>query len=834
MTHFAGVQLDITDKVTTSRILEEQVAERTKAFIDSQQRLALASSVSGLGIWEWDLLTNELVWDEHMHVIYETPEAIKQSHLYYDFWLKCLHPDDIERATGSLANAIQAKQTWDSEYRLKLANGKIKNIKATAAVKHDEQGKPIKVIGSNIDITKQCQLELQLTQSVEAAKKANQAKSDFLANMSHEIRTPMNGVLGMTELIKTTLLNSRQKEYLGMIESSAKSLLHLLNDILDLSKIEAGQLSLDPVPTLLDECVGDVMKGFAVAAHNKGLEIYYYIHPDVPACIHIDRLRLSQILFNLVGNAVKFTQSGEVALDISSDQEAIKVDDHFNLKILVRDTGIGIAKHKQVEIFNPFHQADSSITRKYGGTGLGLPIVVHLVGLMDGSISLESQVDQGTVIELSLPARCCSNQPLLDKPEQRQLSRSFTALRTLAVDDNPINLRWLKDMVLSWGSRIDIASSVDEALKIIELTEQQDDPINILLTDKNMPEKSGFDLVHLIHEAGFKKPAVIIMLSSSELESDIQTAHALGIEQFILKPVKQSEVFNAILNALDKQHNPGLIPQAPTAGSAIKSLNILAAEDNPINQRIINDILEQRGHAITLVDNGAVAVRLSEKQFFDVVLMDVQMPEMDGFEATRRIRQAQQAADARSRIIGVSAHALKGDKELALQAGMDDYLTKPLYAEQLIKVVEQSIYDRKVQANDREAQPNNRKAQASSTASTETPVMLFDKAHATRVTANDTRLLLKICSMVQTLLPEMLSNIDQTVYEQAGTHTKEQLHKLAGMVSNVAHQAFINDLKYFEKTIKDELTDHDAQQWVRLRKQLTQLKHELETFTDED
>lgn len=819
VTHFAGVQQDVTDKVTTSRILEEQVSERTKAFIDSQQRLAMASSVSGLGIWEWDLKTNELVWDDHMHVIYETPEEVKTSGMYYDFWLKSVHPEDVDQASGSLNEAIQARRTWDTEYRLKLPDGKVKHIKANATLKLNDQGEPEKVIGGNIDITKQRVLETQLKKSVDAAKKANQAKSEFLANMSHEIRTPMNGVLGMTELIKNTPLNARQKEYLGMIESSAKSLLLLLNDILDLSKIEAGQLSLDPSPTYLDESVGDVMKGFSVAAHTKNLEIYYYIHPNVPACLNIDRLRLGQILFNLVGNAVKFTEQGEVAVEIAADKSRIAENEHFTLYIQVRDTGIGIEQKKQREIFKPFHQADNSITRKFGGTGLGLPIVAHLVRLMDGQVTLESQLNKGTRIDISLPALSCSEQALDVKPEHMSLEHQFTKLRILAVDDNPVNLRWLKDMVVSWGSRIDVARSVDDALSILQSAEQDCEYIDILLTDKNMPEKSGFDLVTLIHEKSFKKPSVIIMLSSSEVETDIQTAGALGIEQFLLKPVKQSEVFNAIINALEKRDGLPDKQETRVSGLSITPLNILVAEDNSINQRIIHDILEQRGHHITQVDNGTLAVDLVGKNAFDVILMDVQMPEMDGFEATRKIRQLQTGSPNKSRIIGVSAHALKGDKELGIASGMDDYLTKPLYAEQLIKVVEQSL----------SIEP----ARGSSSDTIHPQPGYFDPDNAHRVTANDEALLFRIATMVLNLLPDMMQQIDLSLNEGATEETKERLHKLTGMVANLSNKTLVDELKHFESNLPQE-REQALTRWAQLKAKLIHLQAELRTLINED
>ncbi len=820
VTHFSGIQFDITDKVSASQILEEQILERTKELSNSQERLELATAVSGLGIWEWDLNTGKLVWDARMHEIYDTPESVKQSGLFYEFWSQSVHPEDIELAAATLNQAVEKRQKWDAEFRLKLPCGEIKFIKATAAIKMDPDGEPIKVIGGNVDITKQRILEEQLKESVEEAKNANTAKSEFLANMSHEIRTPMNGVIGMAELMRGTELSTRQKEYVGMIESSAKSLLLLLNDILDLSKIEAGQFSLDPIPSSLDDCVGDIMKGFAVTAHNKNLELHYYIHPNVPACIKVDRLRLGQILFNLVGNAVKFTNAGEVVVELSSNEaNLVAVNDQFNLTILIRDTGIGIAEEKQTDIFKPFQQADNSVTRKFGGTGLGLPIVVHLVRLMGGEISLKSKLGKGTQIELVIPVQRCSDEDLSIKPIQLSSTLNFSNLRILAVDDNLINQRWLKDMAQSWGCRIDIASSVNEGLVFLEKAEEENDPVSILLTDKNMPDLSGFDLVEMIPQKGLKKPAVIIMLSSSELESDVQIATQLGIEEFILKPVKQSEVFNAILNALDQKIQKEVKLNPEQREQALRSLDILVAEDNIVNQRVVNDILASRGHKITLVDNGLKAVNCVEKHLYDVILMDVQMPEMDGFEATKRIRKLQEGSDQRTRIIGVTAHALKGDKELGLEIGMDSYVTKPVFADQLIKAVEQTLYDLEVS-------PSNSNLSLKK-------LKFFDKDKALLVTGNDHNLLVKMSQMTLELLSELLERVDQCVVSKSETEMKTHLHKLTGMVANLCSHELVEQLKLLESNLNTSLSVSNEKHWLKLRTNIDQFKDEIIEFLDE-
>lgn len=819
VTHYSGVQLDVTEKLSAAKTMEQQVLDRTQALTLTQERLEMATAVSGLGIWDWDLATDALVWDDQMHAIYETPDDVLENGLFYEFWTQSLHPDDKEEAAASLGAAIEAKQTWDYEFRLQLPDGRIKHIKATAAVKLDEEGNPLRVIGGNMDITNQRLLEKELTKLVEETKKASRAKSEFLANMSHEIRTSMNGVLGMAELMKNTNLDNRQKDYVGMIESSAKSLLLLLNDILDLSKIEAGQLSLDPIPTSLDESVGDILKGFAVTAHKKELGLHYYIHPNTPQYITVDRLRLGQIMFNLVGNAIKFTNEGEVFVEVSStDAHLVSVNDEFNLRILVKDTGIGIKPDKQATIFKPFQQADSSVTRKFGGTGLGLPIVVHLVELMGGKLTMSSELGHGTEIELVLPVKRCHDSDLLTQPTYNPSSLDFSKLRILAVDDNAINLRWLNDMAESWGARIDTASSVQDGLKILAQCEADKNPISILLTDKNMPDKSGFDLVESIQKQGLKKPAIIIMLSSSELEDDIKTATALGIEEFILKPVKQSEVFNAIQGALETKDKPKKSQQLVSQQKALKPLDILVAEDNLVNQRVVKDILEPRGHNIHLVENGVLAVAQVEKHFYDVILMDIQMPEMDGIEATKRIRHLQNRLLNQSRIIGVTAHALKGDQELGIQAGMDGYITKPVFAEQLIKAIERTIYDEALMASN----PNESSSGA-----------LFDETKALAVTGHDKTLLAKMCRMTLDNLPGMIDDVSKSVSNETSKELKTNVHKLTGMVANVCSPTLVKDLRFLEESINEEVSPSNAENWLKLKEHLLTFKKQLEVFLAE-
>ena len=563
-------------------------------------------------------------------------------------------------------------------------------------------GRIVGVQGMFWDVTDRVRAEHRLQAAKAAADAANRAKSQFLANMSHEIRTPLGGLIGMTDLLLETPLTDRQREFVAMARQSGESLLMVINDILDFSKIEAGKFELHPVAFDVRECAGDTMKMLALKAHQKGLELACHVHPDVPQNVRGDSARLRQVVMNLVGNAVKFTDQGEVVLDVKvgdSDDERgngrPEGDGHVELEFSVRDTGIGIPEGKLEDIFEAFLQADATTTRKYGGTGLGLSISHRLVELMDGRIWVESRPDRGSTFHFTAQFETV---PASATALPSVSAAGLSGLHVLVVDDHETNRQILCEMLDSWSMRPTAASDAKEAMDQLLQAGAKGEPIQVVLTDCQMPDVDGFELAGQIRaEAALDRTTVIIMLSSADRTGDLERCASLGIDSYLVKPVKQSELFDAIVEAIDGRRKPGvsadddLTAAAGLPGPDLPPLRILVAEDSLINQRLLVGLLENRGHRVVVVDNGQKAVDAVTRETFDVALMDIQMPEMDGLEATRRIRawQRDAAESPRLPIVAITAHAMQGDRARCIEAGMDAYVTKPIRAERLFDTIAQ-------------------------------------------------------------------------------------------------------------------------------------------------
>jgi two-component system sensor histidine kinase/response regulator len=521
------------------------------------------------------------------------------------------------------------------------------------------------------------------------AQEANQAKSEFLANMSHDIRTPMNGIFGMLDLALSTELSKEQREYLSYVQASADALLEIINDILDFSKIEAKKIDLETIDFDLRKFLENIVTSMAVPAHKKGLEIVYLLPPDLPAMVKGDPSRLRQILLNLVSNAIKFTENGEVVIAAGLKEHG---GDHVAYEFSVRDSGIGIPEDKQKSIFSAFTQAEGSTTRRYGGTGLGLAICSKLVKLMGGEIRVESKPGHGSTFTFWINLQPPDSST---KPKAHASLKSLRGKHVLVVDDSPSTSCFLQEVLQFWGMKPIPAENGERALQEVRQASRNGRAMALAIIDSRLPAMDGFTLVEKIREIPHAPELIVMMLKAVGTHDETARCAESGITTTLIKPLRLPDLEEALISSLGvcaDAEGPGAAQKAQLQEKKpVKRLEILLAEDNIINQKVGIRVLQNQNHRVVVANNGLEAVQALEHQHFDIVLMDIQMPEMDGFEATRFIRKQEQKTGAHIPIVAMTAHAVKGDRERCLQAGMDEYVSKPLKPSQLNAVMERVI-----------------------------------------------------------------------------------------------------------------------------------------------
>ncbi|MCK9261545.1 MAG: response regulator, partial [Azoarcus sp.] len=649
-------------------------------LLAARDQLLMAAEVAELGIWTWNVLSNEMQWNDRMFEFYGLPLSLRHTGLKYEHWHARVHPDDIDAVSAGVVAAIKGDGVIDETFRAFDGEGNIRYLQAGAQVERDVTGQALRITGINRDITAQRELERGLLRAKEEADAASAAKSSFLANMSHEIRTPMNAVLGMLQLVRQTELSSRQHEYLKKAQYAATSLLGLLNDALDYSKIEAGKLQLEAHAFELDELMNGLGVVLSANRGHKDVELMFDVDPGLPDVLVGDTLRLQQVLINLAGNALKFTPHGQIVVSVSALERP--GEDGVRMRFSVTDTGIGISADHLETIFEAFEQAEASTTRRFGGTGLGLVICRRLVRLMGGELEVRSEPGKGSCfwfdLVLGVPA---------DIPAPDGAHSAGPWLRVLVVDDNPVMSEILNRTLEGQGWSVACVNTGQQAVERVREAQSGDEAYDVVLMDWRMPELDGLSAARLIdEEREGKQGPVVIMITGfeSEVLAATDRGRAEPFAGILIKPVTPRQVVNAVQAAIGgraratEQHVPGRQIER------LAGLRILVVEDNELNREVAEALLSSEGAIVSLAECGVDGVRntLDAVPPFDAVIMDVQMPDIDGLEAARRIRADGRYPDLP--ILAMTANVSQRDRDACIAAGMNDHVGKPIDLEQLV------------------------------------------------------------------------------------------------------------------------------------------------------
>jgi two-component system sensor histidine kinase/response regulator len=675
------------------------------------------------------------------------------------------HTDDLSNSLAPFRQLWQGHVPYYSiEKRYVRKDGSFVWIETTVSLKRDAGGEPTNTIAIIQDISERKRLEEELRQAKEVAESANHAKDEFLANVSHEIRTPMNAILGMTELVLDTPLGHDQRQNLRTVRSAADNLLGIINDLLDFSKIEAGKLELDSAEFSLRAILGDIVRALGARAHRKGLELLSTVQPNVPDALIGDGGRLRQVLLNLVGNAIKFTERGEVLVRIDAIAEQTPTDNRVSLRFAVRDTGIGIPREKQTAIFRAFEQENTSTTRKYGGTGLGLTISARLVALMGGGISVESEPGRGSAFTFDAQfTKQSGESDVADTAQPVQLHK----LRVLVVDDNATNRQLMEKWLCDWQMEPATVADGMAAMDALWHGVAVGNPYSLLLLDARMPDTDGLTLAAKIRDRVELSGSRIVLLTSGDRPEESSRFPHVRIDGYLLKPIQQDELLQTIYSVMSRTSDATPMRTTPVesakARTSTKPLCVLVAEDSEFNAQLMQELLAKRGHRVRLARNGREALQLAHADAFDLLLLDVHMPELDGFQVIEAVRQREQGTGWHLPVIALTARSRKEDRERCLSAGMDGFLTKPVGFEELWATIDEVLNG-----------TSKRDSRAQHVLNT--TVLLA-------ACGGDDEILHRISQRLQSTLPTELASVRRDLENGDAKGLRESAHRLCGMVS---------------------------------------------------